>query len=425
MKKEAIPGLISNLILLVVIVLCIPVTVPRFFGYQSYNIVSGSMEPEIPVGSLVYVKEAVPTEVAVGDVIAFASGADGDGIITHRVVENHADTREFVTKGDANDKEDLAPVGYERLTGKVEYHISGLGNVCALFASASGKMSLLALVVLAVALRLLTVVLIKMFSAEEKREARSKSKMTTLLIPAGILMIAAAGYILATTQMDYNNSNELYEGLNQEYASISTQAGSEKDEKQEKKADWTAFKVDFGKLKEVNPEVAGWLYFENEDLSYPIMYSGEDDKYLHTAMDGSKAVAGSIFVEGKNSPDFSDSHTIIYGHNMRNLSMFGKLRYYYREEDYYKDHQYFQIITENASYRYQIFAYENVRADSFIYSVPFAADDSFGEFIDKLYGLSLRNTGVKADREDHVVTLSTCSTTGNRFVVHAVRIGEQ
>lgn len=419
MRKEAIPGLISNVILLVVIVLCIPVTVPRFLGYQSYNIVSGSMEPEIPVGSLVYVKAAVPEEVAVGDVIAYTSGADG-GVITHRVLENHADAREFVTKGDANDREDLAPVGYDRLTGKVEYHISGLGTVCALFGSASGKLSLLALVVLAVALRLLTVVLQKMFATEEKSAVRPPSKVNTLLIPAGILMIAAAGYTLAATQMDYKNSNDLYEDLNQEFAS--TQQSTET---QEKKPDWTAFNVDFDKLKKINPEVAGWLYFENEDLSYPVMYSGEDDKYLHTAMDGTKAVAGSIFVEGKNSPDFSDSHTIIYGHNMRNLSMFGKLRYYYREENYYKDHQYFQILTENAAYRYRIFAYENVRADSFIYSVPFAADDSFGEFIEKLYGLSLRDTGVKADREDHVVTLSTCSTTGNRFVVHAVRIGEQ
>ncbi len=421
MSKEAVPGLVSNLILLVVIVLCIPVTVPRFFGYQSYNIISGSMEPEIPVGSLVYVKEVQPESVAVGDVIAFASGTDG-GVITHRVVENHADSREFVTKGDANDREDLAPVAYERLTGRVEYHFDRLGSICAVFGSTSGKFSLLALVVLAVALRLLSVVLQKMFSDGETVQSGHKSGKRGLFIPVGILMIAVAGYVLASTQMDYKNSNDLYEDLNREYASMQpeTETGTEKP-----KADWKAFNVDFDKLKKTNPEVAGWLYFENEDISYPIMYSGEDDKYLHTAMDGTKAVAGSIFVEGKNNPDFSDSHTIIYGHNMRNLSMFGKLRYYYREKDYYKDHQYFQILTESAAYRYRIFAYENVRADSFIYSVPFAADDSFEEFIGKLYGLSLRDTGVKATREDHIVTLSTCSTTGNRFVVHAVRVGEQ
>ena len=423
MKKAAVPGFISNLILFAVIILCIPVTVPRFLGYQSYNIVSGSMEPEIPVGSLVYVKSAMPEEVAVGDVIAYSSGAS-ESVITHRVTGNNADLREFTTKGDANDREDLAPVGYERLIGKVEIHIAGLGRVCALFASASGKMSLLALVVLAVALRLLTVVLQKMFQKEEQ-SLRPKSKVTTLLVPAGILMIAAGGYVLASTQINYQNSNELYEDLNEEFAG--TQTGSETSGGEiDVKADWeVGLDVDFDKLKAVNPEVVGWIYFENEDISYPLMYSGEDDKYLHTAMDGSSAVAGSIFIEGKNKPDFSDSHTIIYGHNMRNLSMFGKLRYYYREEDYYKDHQYFQIITEERAYRYRIFAYENVSADSFIYSVPFAADDSFGEFIEKLYGLSLRDTGVKADKNDHIITCSTCSTTGNRFVVHGVRVGEQ
>lgn len=421
MKKEAIPGLISNLLLVVVIVLCIPVTVPRMFGYESYNIVSGSMEPEIPLGSLVYVKDIAPEEVAVSDVIAFTGGVS-DAVITHRVTVNDADQREFITKGDANDREDLAPVSYDRLVGKVEYHFAGLGRICALFASASGKMSLLALVILAVALRLLTVVLQQMFSSGGQEKSRPKSKVVTLFIPAGVIMIAVAGYILASTQMDYFSSNELYDDLNKKFAASQTTESVTETEK----ADWKiGISVDFDKLKEVNSEVAGWLYFENEDISYPVMYSGEDDKYLHTAMDGTSAVAGSIFIEGKNSPDFSDSHTIVYGHNMRNLSMFGKLRYYYRKEDYYNNHQYFQIITENTAYRYQIFAYENVKADSFVYSVPFAADDSFEEFINKLYKLSLRDTGVQADREDNIITLSTCSTTGNRFVVHAVRVGEQ
>ena len=76
-------------------------------------------------------------------------------------------------------------------------------------------------------------------------------------------------------------------------------------------------------MKQINPDVVGWIYFENDDLSYPVLYSGDNDKYLRTTIDGSDATAGAIFIEGGNSPDFQDQNTIVYGHNMRNLSMFG------------------------------------------------------------------------------------------------------
>ena len=70
--------------------------------------------------------------------------------------------------------------------------------------------------------------------------------------------------------------------------------------------------------------------------------------------------AGSIYIDGNNSPDLDDAHTLIYGHNMRNLSMFGKLKFYKTEEDYFENHRHFQLITETGVYRYEIFAYKDV-----------------------------------------------------------------
>jgi sortase B len=180
--------------------------------------------------------------------------------------------------------------------------------------------------------------------------------------------------------------------------------------------------VDLAGIQAENSDVIGWLFFENEDLSYPILFSGDDDLYLHTAVDGTSAKAGSIFMEGANTPDFEDSHTIIYGHNMRNLSMFGKLKYYKAKDDYYGDHMYFQIITDDVIYRYQIFAYEDVSVDSFVYEIPFAPNADFASFIEKIYKASYRDTGVVATENDKIVTLSTCSTEDHRFVVHAVRV---
>lgn len=132
---------IGTFLLVVVILLCVPLTVPRVFGYQVYNVISGSMEPAIPTGSLVYVKSAEPADVKKDEVIAFYSAADSGAIITHRVVENYKVSGEFITKGDANEENDPLPVDYERLLGRVSLSIPYLGEILAMVATVYGKMA--------------------------------------------------------------------------------------------------------------------------------------------------------------------------------------------------------------------------------------------------------------------------------------------
>ena len=111
-KGGILPGLcsaLSILLLVTVVGLCIPMTVPRLFGYEVYTVVSGSMEPAIPVGSAIYLQTVAPETVTVGDVIAFYRGR---GVVTHRVVENRTVSGEFITKGDANEENDMEPVPY-------------------------------------------------------------------------------------------------------------------------------------------------------------------------------------------------------------------------------------------------------------------------------------------------------------------------
>lgn len=130
---------VGSLLLVLLAVSCLPLTLPRFFGYHIYSVVSGSMEPAIPTGSLVYIREAEPERIQEGDVIAFYGAADSASIITHRVVENRVVMGEFVTKGDANQTPDMNPVPYARLIGKVERSIPKAGAIAAVFTSARGK----------------------------------------------------------------------------------------------------------------------------------------------------------------------------------------------------------------------------------------------------------------------------------------------
>lgn len=151
--------ILGTLLLILVVAVCIPLTVPRFFGYQIYSVISGSMEPAIPIGSLVYIRIMEPENAQEGDVIAFYGARDSASIITHRVVENRVFMGELITKGDANREEDMNPVPYENFIGRVEHSFPGAGTFAELFTSRVGKITAGGLIVAAILLHLLANVL--------------------------------------------------------------------------------------------------------------------------------------------------------------------------------------------------------------------------------------------------------------------------
>ena len=185
--------------------------------------------------------------------------------------------------------------------------------------------------------------------------------------------------------------------------------------------------VDFAGLKEQNEDIVGWIYFEDEEsISYPFLYSG-DDYYLRRNYLKEEETAGSIYIDGNNSPNLDDAHTLIYGHNMRNLSMFGNLKFYKTEEDYFENHRYFQLITEAGAYRYEIFAYKDVGTlTGGIYTTWNYVDDDFKDYVENtICQGSYVDADIDIEDETHIVTLSTCSYDSDvRFTVSAVRVDE-
>ena len=151
----AICSALGTLLLIIIVVACLPLTVPKVFGYEMYTVISGSMEPSIPTGSLVYIMEMEPQDVADGDVIAFYGGHDSNAIITHRVVKNRVVMGEFVTKGDANEKEDMNPIPYMNFLGRVELSIPVVGELAQMLTSMEGKIAAGTLIGVAVILQLL------------------------------------------------------------------------------------------------------------------------------------------------------------------------------------------------------------------------------------------------------------------------------
>ena len=160
-KIASILNLLGELLLIGVILVCIPLTVPRIFGYEVYSVVSGSMEPAIPTGSLVYIKSIEPEKVEEDSVIAFYSPSNPDAIITHRVITNKIISGEFTTKGDANEAEDPSPVPYDNLVGKVTLSVPYVGELLSGIASTEGKIIIIGIVVEALALQVIAAIIQK------------------------------------------------------------------------------------------------------------------------------------------------------------------------------------------------------------------------------------------------------------------------
>ena len=135
-------SVLGIVVITIAIILCLALAAPRFARADSFVVVSGSMEPAIPVGSMVYSRPIEPVDLDVGDVIVFYKTDGEDRPITHRVVENDAAARKLVTKGDANAHEDQDPVLYDNVIGKVVLHIPLFGMIAAPFSYTKGKISM-------------------------------------------------------------------------------------------------------------------------------------------------------------------------------------------------------------------------------------------------------------------------------------------
>jgi len=136
----ALCNIAGTIIIIGVFLTLLPAAVPNMLGYEVYNITSGSMAPEIPIGAAVYVRPVDPASIIEGEIIAYQSGGT---VVVHRAMRNHIAEMEFITKGDANEQEDFAAVPYSDYIGRVERHVPYLGGILAMNSTRLGKLYLM------------------------------------------------------------------------------------------------------------------------------------------------------------------------------------------------------------------------------------------------------------------------------------------
>lgn len=165
--------------------------------------------------------------------------------------------------------------------------------------------------------------------------------------------------------------------------------------------------VDFAALQAQNPEVVAWLYSEDTLINYPIAQAADNDYYLHRLLDGTENQNGTLFMDFRNQPDFSDGNTLIYGHNMKTGKMFGTLDNY-KKQEYFDQHPVMWLLTPQGDYKIELAAGWVIRDDDPLYLVP-ADETGRTKMIEAAYQKTTFASGVQVTADDTLVTLSTCS----------------
>lgn len=181
-------------------------------------------------------------------------------------------------------------------------------------------------------------------------------------------------------------------------------------------------KTDLAALREVNSDVVGWIAIPDTEISYPIMQTTDNSYYLNYTWNNERSSVGAIFLDCRNNLGLLGFHTLIYGHQMRNGSMFGGL-HQYRDEEYLRAHPIIYIVTDEGVQKYDIFAAFEASVQEIVYQFDIEEEGRQQEFIDYCLSHSVVDTGIVPETDGHIITLSTCTGRGysTRWVVQGVQ----
>ena len=184
------------------------------------------------------------------------------------------------------------------------------------------------------------------------------------------------------------------------------------------------YTVDFNKLKEQNNETIAWLKVNNTNVEYPVVKGTNNSFYLNHSFDKSNNSAGWIFADYRNKFDNTDKNIVIYGHNMRDGSMFGSMlnilnaKWYENEEN-----TNITLYTENEKCMYKVFSVYKIENEDYYIKTEFKNDNEFEDFIKTLKKRSVKDFNVDVSKDDNILTLSTCANNNKyRIVLHSVRV---
>ena len=245
--------------------------------------------------------------------------------------------------------------------------------------------------------------------------ANKGKKRGILIISICIVIMIACIIYIAIHQISKSQNENIYESLKE----------TVEDPELEIPIDFETLQTD------INPDIYAWIRIPDTEIDYPVAQSEDDDTYyLDYTIENVKGYPGSIYTEMKNSKDFSDFNTVIYGHNMGDGTMFGNLKLF-RDSEYLSEHPEITIYTEESILTYKIFAVVTFSDRHILNTYNYETDEGKNEFLTDIYNVrdfdSQILTEIPVTTEDKILTLSTCIKyqRNDRLIIGAVLVDEQ
>ncbi len=273
--------------------------------------------------------------------------------------------------------------------------------------------------------------------AVKKKARKEEKKMKKNIYKAGavffgIILVISVAFLIRNVIVEKRAENQ-YEELTQntqKEAVVVTEEVSENEDEltvaiPQKQFDWTA-------ILEECKDIYAWIYIPGTNVDYPILQSAEDmeeDYYLDHNLDGSQGYPGCIYTQKLNKKDFSDYNTVIYGHNMKNGTMF-KTLHDYEDETFFQENRYIYIYLPDGKTKvYEIYGAYTFTDAHILLTYGCDSEESFKEYLE-LIGPDTYTGHFKEDIEvtekDKIITLSTCTnSSATRYLVQGVYLGEK
>lgn len=239
-----------------------------------------------------------------------------------------------------------------------------------------------------------------------------KRKLYVALFIIFALTFVVSTSIVGATLYEYYQADKEYGDLQNRYISKTSNVTNQENK------ETAPISVDFEALLLENSDIIGWLYCANTPINYPVVQADNNDRYLRRDLHGEYLRTGTLFADYRCSAVGTGQNHIIYGHNMKNSSMFGTL-VNYKEQKYYDEHPVLYYLTPDHDYKIELFSGFTADADSDIYRTEIGDAEAFEAFLQEIIAKSTFATDISVSGEDKIVMLSTCSYEFNnaRYVV--------
>lgn len=244
-------------------------------------------------------------------------------------------------------------------------------------------------------------------------------RLFRILFAAAFLVCIASAALLFNYYQENQEGSTEYQTLMAQAVTVRMEAG-DSDQQSSQNTDMIqqagvlnnppALFIDFDELRKVNPDVAAWIDFPGQSISYPITQSEDNEHYLKYTFEGKRNSNGCIFADSRNTGLMTDGNTIIYGHNMKSGAMFGTLKKY-MEREHYEQFPYFDVYTAEGIYRCEIVACARIQAKEENYPVNFSGELERSQYISDmkaLGGYEIQESDT-AREDGPLVLLSTCT----------------